>query len=131
MKKANETPREDLLLRDVSALMHEVKRLRGAAFILNCPECGEEMAQYKRDHYKCKCGAKAQQLTIFENDEREELAYFIKKQRKALGLSHTTLARKINFISDQSLRNYEKGKGNIDLMREVVNKIIELRRGAK
>lgn len=139
MSKANEVPREDLLLRDVGILFEEVRRLKGeleAAQNVNklaCGKCGKVMDEYEPNHYQCPgCDARARQLTIYDDEEREELAFFIKSQREAMGFSYGEMARKLNYIvTDSTLRNYEKSKGKLELMREVVNKIIELRRAKK
>ncbi len=143
--KPNETPREELLYRDISLLLNErnilveennwlkerIKELETMRIII-CPNCSEDMAEVKEDHYECKeCGMKARQLTIFEENvqkEKDELGFFLYMQRKEMKLSITELSRKID-VSTTTLANYEKGKGNIHNMREVVNRLRKIRRG--
>lgn len=134
---ANLTPNIDLLQKDVLILFQEVRRLRTenenlkktAKNTLVCPECGASMVEKKPEHYKCpKCGAHAKQITIFDNDERGELAYYIKNQRIAMGLTIPALARLLG-ISRDTLYNYENGKGRVDNMDRIAHLLRDLRRG--
>jgi NTP pyrophosphatase (non-canonical NTP hydrolase) len=34
-----------------------------------CPSCAKEMVEYKENHYRCTCGARMEQITIFEGEE--------------------------------------------------------------
>lgn len=133
--KPNQVPREDLLIRDVKILFEEVYRLRReleAAQCMNklaCGNCGTTMDEYEANFYQCpNCKARARQLTIYDDDERHELGYYIKNQRQAMGLSYGAMARQLEIVTSETLRNYENGTGTIEIMREVICKIKEIRR---
>lgn len=119
MLKANETPNNELLLRDVSIQFYEIKRLR------------EENEQLKRQLRRYELAERQYELDEKkrqEQDEKDELAYYIKAQREARKLSINAFAKLLGTGATR-IWNYEKGKGDLKHMHEIVERIQNLRRG--
>jgi DNA-binding transcriptional regulator YiaG len=114
--KANEVPRIELLERDVKILFDEVRRLQKE----------NESLKNKIELLEAQKAELKARLKPYEDAEKEELGFYIQSQRKALKMSVTAFSRALG-ISTQTLQNYEKGKGNLDNMREIVKKIKEMR----
>lgn len=110
-RKANETDQLTLLERDIKIQFDELRKLRSQIDILR-----EENEQLR------------ERLAGEEQNEKDELAYYIRNQREARKMSFTQFAR-LTGTSTTSLQSYEKGKGKLDNMKELVNDIRKLRGG--
>jgi DNA-binding transcriptional regulator YiaG len=109
--QANETSQLELLLRDVKIQFDELRRVRSENDRLR-----EENEQLR------------ERLEGNEQAEKDELAYYIASQREARKLSLNEFARMLG-TNSTTLSNYEKGKGKLKAMSELITKIQKLRRG--
>ncbi|AHJ88654.1 hypothetical protein GBK2_56 [Geobacillus phage GBK2] len=114
--KANEVPRIDLLERDVKILLGEVRRMQKE----------NESLKNKIELLEAQKAELKARLKPYEDAEKEDIGFYIQSQRKALKMGITAFSRALG-ISTQTLQNYEKGKGNLDNMREIVEKIKEMK----
>ena len=85
------------------ALFEEVTRLRS------------ENAELKKEIKSLKRSKKSGEIKkqIAEQEEREDLAFYIKSQREARGLSQTYFGRLVG-ANSTTISNYENGKGSIE-----------------
>ena len=109
-KRANETSQVDLLQRDVGILLKEVRELR------------TENDRLKEQNERLK-----DRINGNEQAEKDELAFYISSQREGRGFSLNHFARLLKSNST-TLRNYEKGKGNLNAMRDMAERIRKLGR---
>lgn len=114
---ANLVSREELLTRDVGILFIENNDLKN-----RIAELEKEKAALLDEVDELKAR--------IIDDERGELAFWIKSQREALGMSRGAMARALGVV-DQTLANYEKGKGKLENMEKVAEGIRQLRRSLK
>lgn len=128
---ANEVPQVELLERDIGIMLTEVRRIREENERLD--KLNKKLAEENR---KLKNGGELRAVKeelhrlkkAAENAEKEDLAFYIKNQREAMGISRGEMSRRLNMV-DQTLANYEKGKGSIEGMNAVIDAIREMRRG--
>lgn len=116
-RKANEIPRLELLERDVLVLFKEVRRLRAENERLI-----EQNSLLATENKSLKEG--------IPFSEKEELGYYIKSQRMALGLKQVEAAALFH-VTPQTLSNYECGKGSLENMKGLVKTIRKIRRAKR
>ena len=119
-KLANETSREELLIRDVKILFDENRRLKLDNDVLKKQNLSltKQLAQYKNMIGKVK---------EEDKEEFEEIGFYIQSQRKSMKLSYGAMARLFD-RSATTIENYEKCRGSFKNAKEFAEQIREFRR---
>jgi DNA-binding transcriptional regulator YiaG len=129
--KANETPRIDLLERDLKIMFDEVRRIREENEKLKGGNVSDKL-KLENEKLRAKVKYLTDELSHYKDaadfEEKEELAFYIKSQREAMKMSVIEFARLLK-LTDTTIRNYEKGKGKLERMQELVIQIRKVRRG--
>jgi hypothetical protein len=115
-QRANETGRIELLERDVLIQFNEIRELRATieALQLENMNLAKQVTKYKQQDED-------------ENGSAEEIGFYIKNQRLALGLSYNQLGRLLGY-SGATINNYANGKGNLYKARAFAEKLREFRK---
>lgn len=115
-KQANETSREELLIRDVKILFDENRSFKDKLWAAEgrIIELEKELAFYKKRDEE-------------ENGTLEDIAFYILNQKQSLGLSYEKLGH-IFGLSGATIQGYVKCKGNIHKARAFADKLREFRK---